>query len=152
MSHFGGAAAAGAGAAGSFIIVIAGPGCGAPIFGGAAVLPFVGGRAAGGDGARGLHRRALHRRARRHRRFADAGDRRDRPDGRPLATQSMPNTTLLIATASTAQAARNDFVLSDSEGNMGPCQRRDYTASSAPMRSEDEAKYAEGLRMAGPAE
>ena len=54
--------------------------------------------------------------------------------GSRSATQSIPSTTLQTATAITAETAMNDFVLSDSEGNMEPSQRGDHTAGSAPMR------------------
>jgi hypothetical protein len=50
------------------------------------------------------------------------------------ATQFIPNTTLQTAAARTAQTAMNDFVLSDSGGNMEPSQRWAYTTGSGRMR------------------
>src|SRR5450755_1914934 len=105
MSHFGGASAV-AGAAGSFIIMIAVSGCDAPIFGASAVLPSNGGlpAAAGGAG-----------RAACTGGLASIGGSVTpvtpvtpvtaaigRAAGRS-ATQSIANTTLQTATASTAE-------------------------------------------------
>lgn len=120
MSHFGGASAV-AGAAGSFIIVVAASGCDAPLTGGAADLPFMGGlpAAAGGAG-----------RAACTGGLATIGGLTSiggsvtpvtaasgRAGGRS-ATQFIPNTTFPSATASTAETAMNVFVRSENEGSM----------------------------------
>src|SRR5450631_358588 len=133
MSHFGGASAV-AGAAGSFIIMIAVSGCDAPIFGASAVLPFNGGLpAATGGAGRAACTGGLASIGGSVTPVTPVTAAIGRAAGRS-ATQSIPNTTLQSATASTAETAMNDFVRSEGEGNMEPSQRGDHTACSALKR------------------